>query len=88
MIGLNVFIFQAIVGPLALISSVSAAAAPLFIIPFMLLLLALGMLAVTVWSWRKSGWSIWNRLYYTFLAVCVMGYVAMLAATGMLSVLV
>lgn len=88
-VGLNYFVFQALDKEAYLIvSSISGSAAPLFVLPFILALLALLILAAWFLLWLKRAGSIWGRLYYTFLTVCVVGYVAMLAATGMFGVLI
>jgi len=86
-VGLNIFVIQALSGPVILVSSVSGRAAPLFLIPFLLILLALAVLVVMLVAWFKSGWSIWGRLYYTFLTICIIGYVVLLGTTGMFGVL-
>ncbi|MFO7683187.1 MAG: hypothetical protein R6X34_24395 [Chloroflexota bacterium] len=36
--------------------------------------------------WRQA-WSVWRKLYYSFLALCAVGYVAVLGANGLLTVL-
>ncbi|MCB0192647.1 MAG: alpha/beta hydrolase, partial [Anaerolineae bacterium] len=85
---LNVFIVQSVSGPMAMLSVVSSMATPLFIIPYLLGLLAVLIVAALIWSWIKKEGSIWSRLYYTFLTLCVVGYILMLALTGMFTVLI
>ncbi|MCB0214392.1 MAG: hypothetical protein KDJ52_33945, partial [Anaerolineae bacterium] len=87
-VGLNIFIVQSISGSMAMLSVVSSMAAPLFIIPYLLGLLAVLIVVALIWSWSKQEGSIWSRLYYTFLTVCVVGYMLMLALTGMFTVLI
>ncbi|MCB0171621.1 MAG: alpha/beta fold hydrolase [Anaerolineae bacterium] len=87
-VGLNIFIVQSLSGSMAILSVVSSWAAPLFIVPYLLALLALGIIALMIWSWQKKEGTIWSRLYYTFLTLCVIGYISMLAFTGMFSVLI
>jgi pimeloyl-ACP methyl ester carboxylesterase len=88
LIGLIYFSFQALSSPLLMLSAMSGSAAPLFVIPFILVLLAVGIVVALVMAWGKSGWSIWDRLYYTLLATCAVGYVVMLSISGLLTVLV
>ncbi len=73
---------------LLVLSSLPGWSAPLFIIPWLLGLLALGMIVATVFVWQSSGWSIWGRLYYTFLTLCAISYVVVLSVGGMMTVLV
>ncbi len=73
---------------LLVLSSLPGWSGPLFVIPWLLALLALALIAATILVWRKSGWSIWGRLYYTLLTLSAVGYVIMLAATGMFGVLI
>ncbi|MCB0164061.1 MAG: alpha/beta fold hydrolase [Anaerolineae bacterium] len=87
-VGLNMFIVQSLSGSMAILSVVSNWAAPLFIIPYLLALLALGIIALMIWSWLKQEGNIWSRLYYTFLTFCVVGYISMLVVTGMFTVLI
>ncbi|GAB4426169.1 MAG: hypothetical protein Kow0031_05890 [Anaerolineae bacterium] len=86
--GLTAFVIHALSStPLLILSAVSGYAAPLFLIPWLLALLALAMAAAALLLWLLRGWSVWGRLYYSLLALCALGYVAMLAATGMLTAL-
>lgn len=87
-VGLNIFIIQSLSGSMAILSVVSSWAAPLFVVPYLLGLLALGIIALMIWSWLKKEGNIWSRLYYTFLTLCVVGYLTMLAVTGMFTVLI
>lgn len=87
-IGINTFIVQSVSGPMAILSVVSSSAAPFFVIPYLLALLAVAIVAALIWSWAKKEGSIWSRLYYTFLTVCVVGYIVTLALTGMFTVLI
>jgi hypothetical protein len=61
---------------------------PLFLLPPLLLLLTLLMLLVTGLAWWRGYWSVWGRIYYTFLAVFAVVYVGILVWWGMLRVLV
>ena len=63
------------------------ASAPLFIIPPLLLLLAVSMLAVTIMIWLKGYWSLWRRGYYTLLTLSAIAVVGVLAQWSMLTVL-
>ena len=73
---------------LLVLSSLPGWSAPLFVIPWLLLLLALGLVVATALIWRGSGWSVWGRLYYTFVSLCAVGYVVVLSAGGLMTVLV
>jgi hypothetical protein len=73
---------------LLVLSSLPGWSAPLFLLPWLLLLLALGLIVATVLIWRGSGWSVWGRLYYTFLMLCAVGYVVVLSVGGLMTVLV
>lgn len=87
-VGINTFIIQSISSATAILSVVDGSAAPLFVIPYLLALLAVGIVAALLWSWFKKEGSIWSRLYYTFLTICVVGYIITLALTGMFTVLI
>jgi pimeloyl-ACP methyl ester carboxylesterase len=71
---------------LAILSAVPAWSAPLFLIPPLLLLLALGLTLAVAWQWLGEGGSLWGRIYHTFLAGCALAYVAVLTASGLLTV--
>jgi hypothetical protein len=86
--GLSIFIIQSLTRtPLLILSAISGYATPLFVIPWLLVLLALAMVVAALLLWLRRGWSVWGRLYYSLLALCAVGYVAMLYATGMLTAL-
>ncbi len=85
--GASFFTFQSLFNGMASIFSISGAATPFFIIPWLLFLIAVGLATIVIIAWRKGNWSIWLRLYYGFLAVCAIGYVAVIAYGGMLTVL-
>ncbi len=57
-------------------------AALLFLLPWAVGLLAVVMLAFAVIVWRRGGWPVWERVYFTLLAVTALGYVAVLAQWG------
>ncbi len=57
---------------------------PFLFIPYLLLLLAAGAAVVAALNWRQKEFSLWSKLYYTFLALCAAGYVAVLAAHGLI----
>lgn len=86
--GVGLFAAQAFGSiPMLLLSVVSGMAAPLFVIPWLLLPLALAVVGATILLWLKGDGSIWGKLYFTYVAICAAGYVAVLAATGMMTVL-
>jgi hypothetical protein len=87
--GLGLFFIQAFNSPpLLIMSAVPAYATPLFILPWLLLVLALTIAAASVGIWVIRPWTIWGRLYYTFVAFCAAGYVLILYLTGMMDVLI
>ena len=73
---------------LLILSSLPGWSGPLFIIPWLLIGLALGLMVTTILVWRSSGWSIWGRLYYTFLTLAALGYVVVLSMGGLMAVLI
>lgn len=89
-IGLVVVIFvQAFENELALLFGAPRWSAPLFALPPLLALLAAGLLVSALLGWRPSaGWSGWQRVYYTLLALAALAFVGVLASTGMLTALV
>lgn len=64
--------------------SLPGAVRPFLFIPYLLLLLAVGIVVAAALNWRQEGFSIWSKLYYTFLAVCAVGYVVVLMAQGLI----
>ena len=81
------FTVQAMMNGTLSIFSVSAASAPFFVIPLLLGIIAIALLLISVNSWRRKMWSIWMRIYYSFIAFCALGYVTVLALGGMMTVL-
>jgi pimeloyl-ACP methyl ester carboxylesterase len=59
----------------------------LFVLPLLLIPLATAMLVATVMAWRNHYWSIWGRLYYTWLTLSVLVYIGVLIHWDMLAVL-
>jgi hypothetical protein len=87
--GLSLFFIQTFDStPLLIMSAVPAYATPLFVLPWLLLLLAITIAVASVLTWVIRLWSIWGRLYYTFVAFCAAGYVLILYLTGMMDVLI
>ncbi|MBE2221107.1 MAG: alpha/beta fold hydrolase [Anaerolineae bacterium] len=72
--------------PMASMLSVSGSTWPIFAAGWLLVLLALGMVITAVFYWRQS-WSVWRKVYYSFLALCAVGYVIILGVNGLLTVL-
>jgi pimeloyl-ACP methyl ester carboxylesterase len=64
--------------------TVPGPARPILLIPLLLLLLTLGIVGAAAFLWRRSGESIWGKVYYTFLAICATGYVTVLTIHGLL----
>jgi uncharacterized membrane protein YidH (DUF202 family) len=59
--------------------SVPGVARFILIIPPFLLVLTVAVVIAAIFIWRQHNWSIWDKAYYTFLAICAVGYVSMLA---------
>lgn len=72
--------------PTASLLSVPGNTWPIFAAAWLLVLLAIGMVVTAVLYWRQA-WSVWRKLYYSFLALCAVGYVVVLGANGLLTVL-
>jgi hypothetical protein len=64
--------------------SLPGAVRPFLLIPYILLLLAVGMVVAATLNWRQKGFSVWSKLYYMFLAVCAVGYVVVLMVHGLI----
>jgi len=58
--------------------------APLFVIPPLLIVVALALLVCAVLAWRDKGWGIPGRLYFAALTLAVIVYLAALAPLGWL----
>ena len=72
--------------PMASMLSVPGSTWPIFAAGWLLVLLALGMVVTAVFYWLQA-WSVWRKLYYSFLALCAVGYVVLLGMNGLLTVL-
>jgi hypothetical protein len=73
---------------LMMLSAMPRTVMPLFLLPFGLALTTVGLLIVAVQQWRKGFGSLWDRLYYSFLLVCALGYVYILYLDGMFGVII
>lgn len=69
-----------------LLVGIPKAAAPLFIVPPVLLLLAGAMGIVAIILWVKGYWSLWRRVYYTLLTLAALALVGVLIQWDMLTV--
>jgi pimeloyl-ACP methyl ester carboxylesterase len=85
--GVLYFTFDALLTGLANIFAISGAAAPFFGFPYLLLILAVGMVIVTILAWRHGYWAPWARVYYSIVSVAAIAYVVVLGVGGMLTVL-
>ncbi len=86
-IGTTIFTVQSLFSGLAGIFALSGDAAPFFIIPYILIIIAISVLIITSITWYKRAWSIWIRIYFSFVVICAIGYILVLAEGGMMSVL-
>jgi pimeloyl-ACP methyl ester carboxylesterase len=73
-------------GPMASMLSVPGSTWPIFAAGWLLVLLAIGMVITAVFYWRQE-WSVWRKGYYSFLTLCAVGYVIILAVNGLLTVI-
>jgi pimeloyl-ACP methyl ester carboxylesterase len=85
--GVLYFTFDALLNGLANIFAISGAAAPFFGLPYLLLLLAVGMVTITILAWRHGYWPTWARVYYSIVSIAAVAYVVVLGVGGMLTVL-
>ncbi|NJN81766.1 MAG: alpha/beta hydrolase [Caldilineaceae bacterium] len=69
---------------LLLLSALPGWSAPLFLIPPLLAALAVAIVVAAVQGWRVQLGSLPGRLYYSLLAICAVGYIVILATSGML----
>ena len=81
------FTMQSLFNGMVNIFSISGVAAPFFVIPLILAIIALILLVIVIKAWRQGIWSAWVKIYYSFLAVCAWGYVVVLVMGGMMTVL-
>ncbi len=77
-VGLGYFISGALATPLLWLAAVPASARPLFLIPLLLLILAVAMMAFYFRGWRV--WSTWGKLYNGLILLCALGFVGVLIA--------
>jgi pimeloyl-ACP methyl ester carboxylesterase len=85
--GTMFFTMQSLFNGMVSIFSISGAAAPFFVIPLILAIIALILLVIVIKAWHQGIWSAWAKIYYSFLAICALGYVAVLVVGGMMTVL-
>ena len=81
------FTFEALFNGLANIFAISGAAAPVFALPYLLLLLAAGMVVISILTWRNGYWATWARVYFSIISFAAVAYVVILGVGGMLTVL-
>jgi hypothetical protein len=85
MIGLLIFIINtSMEQEYLLLFGLPSNAAPLFVIPWISALLGIALLLLCVLAWDKHSGSMVARLYYTVVAVAVIGFVGILGAWGLL----
>jgi pimeloyl-ACP methyl ester carboxylesterase len=65
--------------PLILAFGVPGAAAPLFLVPWLVLVLGVGALTLAVVAWRHGWWNIASRIHYTLVGAACVGFVGFLA---------
>ena len=65
--------------PLILAFGVPDSAAPLFLVPWLMLLSGLGVLMFAVAAWRHGWWNVAMRIHYTLVGAACVGFVGFLA---------
>jgi hypothetical protein len=65
--------------PLILAFGVPEDAAPLFLIPWLVLLLGIAALMLTVSAWRRGWWNVASRIHYSLVSLALVSFVAFLA---------
>ncbi len=85
-LGLLYFIFTSLTNlTMATALALPAMAAPLLWLPLVLLLLAVGVVVTLILLWRRPGsGSTAGKVYHTFVAVCAVALLALIAAEGLL----
>ncbi|MBN1220391.1 MAG: alpha/beta fold hydrolase [Anaerolineae bacterium] len=66
--------------------TIPGTARPILLIPPLLLLLTISIVGIAGFIWHQKNWPRWDKVYYTFLAICALGYVIMLSIHGLLFV--
>ncbi|HXV41845.1 MAG TPA: alpha/beta fold hydrolase [Anaerolineae bacterium] len=69
-----------------LLIGIPKAAAPLFVVPWLVSLLTAGMVAVTFLVWVGRYWPVWRRVYYSLLSLSALVFVGVMARWDMLTV--
>jgi pimeloyl-ACP methyl ester carboxylesterase len=72
--------------PYLLLFGLPSQAAPLFVIPWISLFLGTGLLAMSVLLWHRRSGSVVVWLYYTMVALAVVGFVGVLASWGLIRI--
>lgn len=68
---------------LRMLMGLPGTARPLFILPLLSALLALGMIVIAVTAWARGAGSVWGRLYFSLLTLAALACVAVLTYWGM-----
>lgn len=78
-------IFTAILDPIYAISlAVPRSSLPLFFIPPLLVLIAVGMVVISVQQWRSGALSGIGRVYFSIVTLCAVGCLVLLGMQGLL----
>lgn len=78
-------IFTAILDPIYSVSlAVPRSSWPLFFIPPLLVVIAIGMIIVSVWQWRRGALSGIGRVYFSLVTLCALGCLVLLGMQGLL----
>jgi hypothetical protein len=60
---------------------------PLFLLAPVIILLALGMLALAVMGWKGKYWAVWRKVYFSLLTLAALGCAVWLVTSGSLAAL-
>jgi len=70
--------------PIIVLIGLPGSAAPLFVIPWLLLAGSLALVAVTSAAWKQGAWSRWGRIHFALVAAASVGLTTMIFAWGLI----
>ena len=59
-----------------------ASVRPYLLIPYLMLIVLLGIIFSLIYFWRNPSKPVWERIYYSFLAICATGFLITLGLLG------
>jgi pimeloyl-ACP methyl ester carboxylesterase len=69
--------------PFVLALGVPAGAAPLLLVPWLLLVGSLALMAVAALAWRRGAWTLWGRIHFSLVATASAAVAAALILAGL-----